>query len=123
LIATYLGRLLRERAVAVNHAILCMRDLRDAAESRRRVRAVRQTKRGVAGGLWGTQTPANQEEVPAVIFFGLMTELTRYEIPTTFLEFPRFALDSEYFVAKMSPIFPKVPPAQLADAHRAETRT
>lgn len=121
-VATYLGGLLKEGTVAIDHAIVCMRDLRDAAESRRRVQATRQTRAAVAGGLWGTSMPSHQEDVLAILFFGLLMDLTRYQIPTTFMEFPRFAVDLDYFVRKMSPVFPDVEPARLADAHRVETR-
>lgn len=63
-----------------------------------------------------------QEDILAIFFFGLLVDLTRYEIPTTFLEFPRFAVDPDYLVRKISPVFPDIERARLANAHRAEAR-
>ena len=121
-IATYAAEVLSRDDIAIDHAIICMRRLDHAAESRRRIQALSGSDATVHGGLVMTSDPAEQETVLARSFFDLLFELSRAEVPMTFLHFPRYAHDADYFVDKMSGVFPEVDPARLIDAYRAEVR-
>lgn len=107
---------------AVEHAIVCMRDLRSAAESRRRVQAESGEAGDVAGGLWMTRNPKRQDIVLAKIFHRLVYTLTVHEIPTTFMHFPRFAEDREFAIRMLSPIFPEVSRERWIEAFEAEVK-
>jgi len=121
-IALELDRVLAEGDVSIEHAILCIRDLHSAAESRRRVQVIRGVETMVAGGLWETKDPEKQEEVLAGIFYSLVHTLSVHEVPMTFLHFPRFAEDSEYAIRKLLPIFPEVGRDVWLSAMQAEVR-
>ena len=110
-----LDELMATGGYAIDHAIVPVRDLYAAAESRRDVMrrttspsaAVTQTLGpGVPGGLWGTMDPAAQEAVLAKKFHRLLHTIARYEIPLTLLEFPRLAQDAPYLYRHIQPIFP-----------------
>ena len=107
---------------AIEHAIICIRDLSSAAESRRRVQAAKGGGEEVVGGLWMTQNPKKQDNVLAKIFYRLVYTLTAHDVPMTFLHFPRFAEDVEYAVRKLSPVFPEVERKDWLEAHAAEAR-
>lgn len=115
---------LAKGAVTIEHAIICIRDLRSAAESRRRVQAAKRAAVGkeVAGGLWMTENPKEQDEVLAKIFYRLIYTLAAHEVPTTFLHFPRFAEDNEYAIRMLSPVFPEVSRENWLDALETEVR-
>lgn len=104
LICDYLDDVLRQGGAEIVHAIVPIRDLFAAAESRREVH--RQSglppEAWVAGGLWGVASPADQEGVLAAQFFKLMATLTRHDVPFTLLEFPRLVSDPEYLYRKLS---------------------
>lgn len=89
---TTLQALLDGGRVCIDHAIIPVRDLRDAALSRARVGG----DGTVPGGLVGTADPARQEAVLAERFHGLVHTLLSNDIPLTFLLFPRFARDPDY---------------------------
>lgn len=104
--------LLARRKIIVAHAIVPIRRLDDAAQSRVRVGGEGQTP----GGLLGTSNPAQQQTVLAERFHQLVHTLVAHEIPHTFLEFPWFARDADYAWRKLSPIFPEVTREQFAAA-------
>jgi len=84
----------------VDVAIVPMRDLQDAAQSR--IDAETRFKAsgaegGAPGGLWKTDDPSQQATVLAEQFYKIVWTLQRHEIPTIFPVFPRFALDFEHF--------------------------
>jgi hypothetical protein len=121
-IATYIEEVLAAPDIVIDHAILCMRDLRAAAESRRRVQRKRHTAKPVNGGLWGTTDPNAQEGLLAVAFFHLVFHLTRHGVPITFLHFPRYASDERYFLETLEPVFRDVGAMRLLVAHQREAR-
>lgn len=94
--------------IEIEQAIICMRSLSAAAESRRRVQAIATSPPDPPGGLWLTRDPERQESVLAEVFYKLVFHLTRHEVPLTFLHFPRFALAHDYATRTLSPIFPEV---------------
>lgn len=88
-----------EAGVVVDYAIVPIRDLRSAAESRRDV--VRRNggqgdPMAFAGGLFGTRVPEEQEAKLAELFHGLMHTLALHEIPFVLVEFPRLVSDPDY---------------------------
>jgi len=105
----HLAKLLDSHQVVVDHAIVPIRDLFSAAESRRDV--TRRTDpslypdRKVPGGLWRTVDPIAQEEVLTSSFYKLVFTLTKFDIPTTFLYFPRLILEPVYLYAKLPFLF------------------
>jgi hypothetical protein len=46
--------------------------------------------------------------VLAAQFYRLMDTLTRYDVPTTLLQFPRFVSDPDYLFRKLSPVLPDI---------------
>ena len=85
-----LGSLLDEGRVEIEHVIIPVRDLDIAAASR-----VRNTKYGADlhtfGGLIGTSKATRRREALALVFYELLYTVARYDLPHTFLMFPRFA--------------------------------
>ena len=104
----YLDEVLKTGDVVIDHAIVPVRDLYEAAESRRQVSRAAGGKRGAKGGLWLTKNPQAQEAVLAKQFCNLVRTLVEHEVPTIFLDFPRLVKDSEYLYAKLKPALPGV---------------
>jgi hypothetical protein len=118
-IAAYIDEVVQDPEIKIDHAIICMRNLNDAAESRRRVQRVQNTDQHVAGGLWGISDPADQEAYLAEMFHRLLFTLSENAVPMTFLHFPRFANDVDYFVETIHPVFPDVSIEDLRSAYHA----
>lgn len=100
----YLGEVLAQGEVAIDHAIIPMRDLFSAAESRRFVvREAGEVENPdlVRGGLWHTKEPLAQESILTLQLYKLMETLSSYDIPLTLLSFPRLATDPEYLYKKI----------------------
>lgn len=89
----------RNRQLAIDHAIIPIRDLDSASRSRVR------NGRDVPGGLWLTDDPTHQKTLLAEHFHGLIHCLVHNEIPFTFLDFPRFAIDADYTYRKLEFLF------------------
>ena len=95
----YLDEVLQGGDVIIDHAIVPVRDLYSAAESRRVVtekadRSIYPDR--VPGGLWHTEDPARQEAVLAGQLYKLVYAIAKHEIPLTLLHFPKFICDPEY---------------------------
>jgi hypothetical protein len=99
-LSTRVGQLLDEGAIAVDHIIIPMRDLEVAAASRVRVAGYGRFL-GVSGGFTGTRSASRQKRVLESMVAELMWTVTRYDLPHTFLEFPRFAHDWQYLYDKL----------------------
>ena len=102
----YLEQVLESGDVVIDQAIIPIRDPFSAAESRRDV--VRRTDPGlyagpdqIPGGLYNTCDPGMQEAVLAGLLHKLLHVLTKYDIPTTLLYFPRLIHDPEYLHGKI----------------------
>jgi hypothetical protein len=67
-IATYIDQVLSRDDIAIDHAIICIRGLWEAAESRRKIQAIGGTG-SPPGGLWETSDPEKQEGVLAELFY------------------------------------------------------
>jgi hypothetical protein len=90
--------------ITIDHAIVPIRDLFNAAESRREVRrrTVARFPAWFPGGLWGTNDPKKQEEILRQRLYNLMLALAKWEIPLTLLYYPKFLLDPAYLYEKIS---------------------
>ena len=120
-----LDAVLRDRSVVVDHAIVPIRNLYAAAESRRNVTLRSGTSFGsgeVPGGLWLTSRPDQQEFVLAVQFHQLMLTITAFEIPITMLQFPRLIKDPNYLWEKLAPLLDGIGPEHFAAAFRRVVR-
>jgi hypothetical protein len=114
----------------IDHAFVPVRELKAAAASRIAVSrtaeqegAVREgASNEVAGGLWCTRDPSQQAAVLAKLFHHLIRLLTVYEIPHTFLDFPRFIRDPAYLERKLAPIMPATLPEPFRGAFRQVVR-
>lgn len=94
--------------VKLSHAIVPIRDLFSAAESRRRVtrealKAGRDPQRQ-PGGLWLTRNPATQEAALAMVFYTLVETLSRHQVPLVLLSFPRLVTDARYCFDALAPV-------------------
>jgi len=94
-----MGKIVNSKEIVLDHLIVPMRDLHDAAESRRRVSALGE----VAGGLWNTQSMEKgvQENILANNLYRLLVSAASAHVPVTLLLFPLLALDKEYLFAKL----------------------
>lgn len=112
-------------SIKIHAAIIPMRDLVAAAESRRRVYyeavALRLDPFAQSGTLWQTLEPAWQEVALAMQFYRTVLPLVQCETPTYFPEFPRFAYDVEYLNRALAPLLSShgVTLRELQEAHRA----
>jgi hypothetical protein len=103
-ICDYLETAITKHKKIIDHAIVPVRELYSAAQSRRDVQARTNYKtpgRNPPGGLWDTDREDDQESVLARKFYNLIFVLAKYEIPMTFLLFPRFAEDPTYLYLKI----------------------
>lgn len=99
----HLEEVLSSQEVAIEHLIVPVRDLYSTAQSRRRVSLLGKN----LGGLWGTdsQKVGVQEAILAIKFFNLVYAAVGSDVPVTFIEFPRLALDGEYLYSKLLFLF------------------
>lgn len=95
-----LGGIVSRGRVVLDHVIVPIRSLEDAARSRARVGGTGD----VPGGLVGTNDPAAQAAVLATRFHAMVHALVVHQLPHTFLEFPRFAHDPHYAFTQLQPI-------------------
>lgn len=104
----YLDDAIRVNQVVIDHAIIPMRDLFSAAESRRAV--VRNAGRGappdkVLGGLMNTKVPEQQESALTQMLYNLFFVIAKRDIPVTILHFPRLVNEPEYLYKKLGFLF------------------
>jgi hypothetical protein len=90
---------LNSKEIILDHLIVPMRDLHDAAESRRRVSTLGE----VAGGLWKTNSMDKgvQENILANQLYKLLVSAASAHVPVTLLLFPLLAFDKEYLFVKL----------------------
>jgi hypothetical protein len=123
-----LGEILKTGEVVIDHAFVPVRNLYAAAESRRDVS--RRTGPEVyaafgptvPGGCWPSDRDESQETVLSRKFYQLLQTLAEYDIPTTFLHFPRLATDPEYLFRKIGGRLPNIRYDAFARAFRATSR-
>ncbi len=113
----YADEVLQRDDISIEHVLIPMRDLRAAAESRRFVTTtalstmtVIQRLRthifstAVAGGMWHTSQPIQQEVVLLEQIYKLLLSLSDTAIPVTLLRYPLLVSDAGYLFRKLQPI-------------------
>src|SRR5688500_5191699 len=98
----YLDEVLQGGEVVVDHAILPMRELYAAAQSRRNVTSQADPSLvNVPGGLWHTKEPGNQETILAMQLYELAHTLAKHDVPLVLLLFPRLITDPNYLYQRI----------------------
>jgi len=99
----YLDDFLKSGKAVIDHAIVPVRDLYAAAESRREV-----ARKGDFKFLtprrflfWRIRNPKEQESVLTQHFYRLLHALARNDVPVTLLHFPRLAKNPDYLYRKL----------------------
>lgn len=98
----YLDDVLEKEDIVVDHALIPVRDLYAAAQSRREI--TRHAKPGdadVPGGLWHTKNPGDQETILVTQLYKLMFALAKHDVPLVLLFFPRLVSDPQYLYEKI----------------------
>jgi hypothetical protein len=101
----YLDEALEAGDIVIDHALVPVRDLFAAAESRRDVtrRADRaEFPQDVPGGLWYTTNPDQQEQILQNQLYKLIFTLAKRDIPVSLLHFPRIVHDPVYLYGKLA---------------------
>jgi hypothetical protein len=104
--APWIGAFIREvidrEDLIIDSAIIPIREITLAAESRRVVQRKHGHMNFAPGGLWNVDKPEDQECKLAIEFFDLIFHLSRKAVPIIFVHFPRFVVDPEYLHEKLS---------------------
>lgn len=107
--ADHIKRLLHSEGFELEAAILPMRDLFAAAESRRNVHrlALEAGKNPTRqpGSLWKTTEPTQQEAQLALQFYECLQPIVASRAPVFMIDFPGFASDASYLFNSLRPIF------------------
>lgn len=106
-LSTQLRGLLGEGRLSVEHVIIPIRTLSEAAASRTRASNLGLSI-GVPGGMWGSNNPRRQEDTLARILYELIDTCAEYELPFTLLSFPRFVSDRDYLHRQLGFLAPNV---------------
>jgi hypothetical protein len=101
-ICTYIHEIVDRADLIIDSAIVPMREIGLAAESRRRVHGKHRIMDAVIGGLWNVERPEDQERELGQQFFNLIFHLSRKDVPIVFLQFPRLVDDADYLYEKLS---------------------
>ena len=99
-LSSKLRTILAEGRIPIEHVIVPVRDLDVAVASRVRVSDYGR-RHGVKGGMVGAKRPSSQRAYLAEIFYELVWTLVEFDVPHTFLAFPRFASDAAYTYDKL----------------------
>lgn len=100
----YLDETLEKGDLIIDHAIIPMRDLYSAAESRRDVTlrtSGQLSTEETPGGLWHTTIPEQQEAILAHQLYKIIYTIAKRDIPLTLLHFPRLIHDPHYLYEKV----------------------
>jgi hypothetical protein len=109
-ICDYIEELVANPNIEIDYAIVPMRVLEAAAESRRHVERTSQAQasqpecQSLPGGLWHTADPAQQESVLARQFHKLFVGLAKSKAQIILLHYPRLTRDPLYLFARLYPL-------------------
>ncbi|MGE3251221.1 MAG: hypothetical protein AB7J28_12825 [Hyphomonadaceae bacterium] len=117
-LCVHIAEVLARPDIVIEHAIIPVRNIDDAAASRAFV--VREAGGPAPGGLWRTDDPAEQAAVLLRLEHALIEQLLAADIPITLLHFRRLIADPGYLFAKLAFLAPR---ATQADFERAFHRT
>ena len=93
----YVDEILANPGIEIDCVYVPIRKLEDAAESRRR-----NHKKGyLAGGLWGTKNPEEQERILMEKLYNLLFCLSSSDIPVVLLQYPLMIKDRKYLEDKL----------------------
>lgn len=94
--------ILRDSRIKIDRLFMPIRDLEEAAESRR----VAENLGAPTGGLIATDSmkKGDQENVLSTQFWSLIEISSQYQVPITFINYPLMTQDSEYLYNKLKPI-------------------
>jgi hypothetical protein len=106
--ADHLAEALQDERIKIRAALIPIRDLFSAAESRRRVYR-EASSRGLdplnhPGSLWYTDEPQNQEDMLTRQFYKTIFPLIHFEVPIYLPEFPRLVRDPNYLFRSLQPL-------------------
>jgi hypothetical protein len=120
----HLESILDASHIVIDHAIIPIRDLYSAAESRREV-----ARRGnfkfltpLRRGFRRIRNPDEQENVLAQHFYKLLHTLAQHDVPTTMMFFPRLSTDPVYLYQKIRFLLGEIDYKEFADAFRVVSR-
>lgn len=127
----YLDGAITEGGIIIDHAIVPVRDLYAAAESRRDV--TRRSERpepeepgmeppGINGGLWGTDQPEMQEGVLLEKLYKLIHAISKHDIPLTLLYLPRLVHGPIYLYDKLGFLLREITFGQFLTAYISVAR-
>ena len=98
----YLDDVLQGGEIILDCAIIPVRDLYSAAQSRRYVAGTANPNPGdVPGGLWHTTDPKEQERILAGQLYKLIYALAKHDVPVNLLLFPKLVNDPDYLYKKI----------------------
>jgi hypothetical protein len=116
-----LDELLEGGNIVVDWAIIPIRDLYAAAESRRAVQRGMKV-RDIPGGLVSAENSRDQESILAMQFHRLVHTLAKHDVPMIWLHFPRLVEDAAYLYHKLKAVVPDQDEAAFTQAFRAVSR-
>lgn len=95
----YIDEVVGSSEIFLEHLIIPIRSLKDAADSRRRVSALGEA----AGGMWHTESADDgiQEGILAHQLYKLLLSAASTHVPVTLMRFPLLALNKEYLYEKL----------------------
>lgn len=85
----------------INHIIVPIRNLEDSAKSRKRISDLNIK----SGGFNGCDNLEDQIKINSKYIYELIYCITKYDIPNTFIHFPKFTLNSDYLWYKLKWLF------------------
>ena len=123
----YLDRILKSENITIDHAIVPIRDLYSAAESRRSVARKGKPnflipRRFLGVRKWAIRRPEEQESVLAQNFFRLLHAIAEHNIPMTLLYFPKLAKDPKYLFQKINFLLKGISYEKFAEAFQKISR-
>ena len=131
----YAAEVLQREDIIIEHLLIPMRNLHDAAQSRRFVlesaeaklplwkRLVSRVKPlKVPGGLWNFKDRRGQEALLLKMLYTLVLAASEAETPVTLLQFPKLVRDSSYLYRKLKPILGTISPAEFSAAFAQAAR-
>ncbi len=112
---------LDDGTVHIEHVIVPVRDLDVAAASRIRAADYGKTT-DAQGGMWGTKQYWRQRKALAELLGELVVIIAEYDLPHTFLSFPRFAEDWRYTYERLSWLLTGISPERFEEVFTARVR-
>ena len=84
----------------IKYIVFPHRNFKDSAESRERL-----SQRTPNGGLWNAKDAKTQQEFYHKIYKIFLLDITRFQIPTIFIDFHKFIHSPQYLYEKLQPTF------------------